>query len=202
MGPKIWVKDVITGFFIVFDNYFVVGDYVNTAGISGMVEEIGLRTTKIRDSSGELHILPNSEITQVTNSCRGKMRALVDIPLATDADIEGALTVIRQAADKVYLEMAAVIIDPPAVLGIQAINATEILNSGWSPIPKPWSSGLWKGRLRRQIKQALDETGIKMPDPRRLDDGKPAQPEGGLSNGSLSSWRCGENEKTPPLRRL
>lgn len=166
-GAQNLVKDVITGFFIVFDHYFVVGDFINTAGVSGVVEEIGLRTTKIRDGSGDLHILPNSVINQVTNSCRGKMRALVDIPLALDADVAQAVAVIQAAADKVASEMAAVIIDPPVVLGIQAITATEVLIRvvAYAKAMEQWSV---ERELRRQLKQALDDQGIKMPDPRRV----------------------------------
>lgn len=69
------VRDVITGFFILFEDLFAVGDYIRTAGVSGTVEKVGLRSTWLRDGSGELHAIPNGQITQITNCSRGQMRA-------------------------------------------------------------------------------------------------------------------------------
>lgn len=166
-GAQNLVRDVITGFFIVFDNYFVVGDYINTAGVGGIVEEIGLRTTRIRDWSGELHILPNGEITKVTNHCRGKMQAAVEIPVALDEDIDRALAVLQKAADQVGQEMADKIIDPPNVLGISSLGPTEMVIRviASTKAMEQWSV---ERELRKRLKQALDEAGIKVSDPRRV----------------------------------
>lgn len=166
-GAQNLVRDVITGFFIVFDNYFVVGDYINTADVGGIVEEIGLRTTRIRDWSGELHILPNSEITKVTNHCRGKMRAAVEIPLAPQEDIDRAISVLQEAADQVGREMADKIIDPPVVLGVQSLGPLEMVIRvvAFTKAMEQWSV---ERELRKRLKQAMDEAEIKISDPRRL----------------------------------
>jgi small conductance mechanosensitive channel len=66
IGAQSLVKDVVNGFFILFEDQFAVGDYVNIAGVTGTVEDMGLRVTKIREATGDLHIISNGEITQVT----------------------------------------------------------------------------------------------------------------------------------------
>jgi small conductance mechanosensitive channel len=66
IGAQGLVKDVVNGFFILFEDQFAVGDYVNIAGVTGTVEDMGLRVTKIREATGDLHIISNGEITQVT----------------------------------------------------------------------------------------------------------------------------------------
>src|SRR5699024_6993326 len=81
-GAQSLVKDIITGFFILFEDQFSVGDYVKIGEYEGIVEELGVRVTKIRDFSGELHIIPNSNIGAVTNRTRGAMRALVKVSVA------------------------------------------------------------------------------------------------------------------------
>ena len=66
-GAQSLVKDVITGFFILMENQYSVGDYVRVGDVTGIVEDMGVRVTKIRDLGGELHIVPNGRIEQVTN---------------------------------------------------------------------------------------------------------------------------------------
>jgi small conductance mechanosensitive channel len=66
IGAQTLVKDVVTGFFILFEDQFAVGDCVNIAGVTGTVEDMGLRVTKLREATGDLHIISNGEIRQVT----------------------------------------------------------------------------------------------------------------------------------------
>ena len=79
-GAQSLVKDVITGFFIIFEDQFSVGDYVKIGAAEGIVEEIGLRTTKIKSFTGEVHILPNGTISQVVNYSMKNSLAIVDVP--------------------------------------------------------------------------------------------------------------------------
>ena len=75
------MKDVITGFFIIFEDQFSVGDYVKIGIAEGIVEEIGLRTTKIKSFTGEIHILPNGTISQVVNYSMENSLAIVDVTI-------------------------------------------------------------------------------------------------------------------------
>lgn len=78
-GAQSLVRDVITGFFLLFEDQFAVGDHVTVAGVAGIVEEMTLRVTRVRDFGGELHIIPNGQIQQVTNHMGARMRVLLDI---------------------------------------------------------------------------------------------------------------------------
>src|SRR5690625_3614670 len=78
-GAQNLVRDVISGFFIIFEDQFSVGDYVGVAGIEGTVEEIGLRTTKVLSWTGEMNVVPNGDVTQVTNYSLHNGLAIVDI---------------------------------------------------------------------------------------------------------------------------
>lgn len=93
-GAQSLVRDVITGFFLLFEDQFAVGDHVALAGVSGVVEEMTLRVTRLRDFGGQLHIIPNGQIQQVTNFMGAKMRVLIDIKVSDDTDahcLESAL---------------------------------------------------------------------------------------------------------------
>ncbi|ATW28687.1 hypothetical protein DCMF_17005 [Candidatus Formimonas warabiya] len=166
-GAQSLVKDVITGFFIILENYFTVGEYINAAGVGGIVEEMGLRTTKIRDWSGELHIVPNSQITMVTNHCRGKARAMVDIGIAYEEDMDHAMEILQKAADKVAEEFGEVIVNAPVVLGIQDLGPSDVIIRIVAHT-KPMEQWRVERELRRRLKQALDREGIEIPYPRRV----------------------------------
>jgi len=95
-GAQNLVKDVISGFFLIFENQYNVGDYVEIAGVSGVVDEIGLRTTKVRDFGGQIHIIPNGEIKLVTNYSRGMMRALVNINISYEEDLNEVFSALEE----------------------------------------------------------------------------------------------------------
>jgi len=95
-GAQNLVKDVISGFFIIFEDQFDVGDYVTVAGITGVVEELGLRSTRIREWTGHLHTIPNGEIKMVKNYNRGSILAVVTVSISYEADIDKAIEVMRQ----------------------------------------------------------------------------------------------------------
>ncbi len=100
-GAQSLVKDIITGFFILLEDQYSVGDYIQTGSYDGVVEELGLRVTKLRAFSGELHIIPNSNIQIVTNKTRGAMRALVKVSIAYEEDIDKAIKVLQQTCDEI-----------------------------------------------------------------------------------------------------
>ncbi len=87
-GAQNLVKDVITGFFILLENRMNVGDVIQAAGVAGLVESINLRTTILRDLEGKVHIIPNGEITVVTNLTRGWARCVLDIGVAYKEDTD------------------------------------------------------------------------------------------------------------------
>src|SRR5438552_1574532 len=99
-GAQSLVKDVISGFFILFENQFGLGDVIEAAGKSGTVEKMTLRVVVLRDVYGIMHIVPNSEIKVVSNKTRGWSRAVVDVGIARDVDIDHALEIVDDEAQR------------------------------------------------------------------------------------------------------
>lgn len=161
-GSQSLVKDIIGGFFILFEDQFSVGDYVQTGQFSGVVEETGIRATHLRDWGGELHIIPNGSITAVTNFSRGKMRALVDIQVPYDEDLDRAMTVMKSVCEKVGNEFGDKIIDQPAVQGVIQFGErnTVLRVIAYTQPNEQW--GLER-ELRRQIHSAFLKEGIRTP---------------------------------------
>ena len=128
-GSQRLVQDFLTGFFIFAERQFGYGDVIQisqpgeTVGISGTVEELTLRTTTLRTLSGELVIIPNGEIRQVTNLSRDWARVVIDIPLALDADVGTASRILREIGEEIAEdeEWSALILDPPSVMGIEKV---------------------------------------------------------------------------------
>lgn len=165
-GAQNLVKDVISGFFILFENQFNVGEYVVIDEVEGTVEEIGLRTCKIRQWTGQLNIIPNGEITRVTNYNRGPMLALVMVGIAYEEDIDQAIAVLRQECEAAFREIKA-IIDLPQVLGVTDLNDSSVNICVVAPSVPGEYWGVER-ELRRRFKNVLDRAGIEIPYPRRV----------------------------------
>lgn len=122
-GAQSLVKDFITGFFMLVENSLSVGDTVEIAGKTGTVERITLRVVRLRDVDGTLHIIPNGQITTVSNQTRGWSRAVVDVMVTYESDLERALAAFRDEADQFAADptWAALLDGPPEVLGVQQL---------------------------------------------------------------------------------
>ncbi len=165
-GAQNLVRDIITGFFIIFEDQFSVGDMIRVGQFEGTVEEIGLRTTKIKSWTGEINILPNGNITEVTNFSINNSVAFVDVSIAYEGDIPKAEKVIEdlllELPDK-YEEMVA----PPELLGVQNLGPSEVVLRVVSEV-LPMKHFHISRVLRKEIKMRLDEHGIEIPYPRMV----------------------------------
>nr|WP_139186967.1 mechanosensitive ion channel family protein [Sediminibacillus halophilus] len=165
-GTQNLVRDVITGFFIIFEDQFSVGDYIQTAGIEGTVEEIGLRTTKILSWTGELHIVPNGSVDQVTNYSIHNSIAVVDVNIPYEADIPTAERIIEQLLPELpeqYPEMITV----PELLGVQTMETSHVVIRVIAEVV-PMEHWMIARVLRREIKGRLERHGIDIPLPRMV----------------------------------
>ena len=115
-GAKSLVEDIISGTFLMLEDSFVIGDDITVAGKTGIVERISLRTTTIRDYNGELHVVPNGEIRVVTNRNKNIQRALINVPIAYDADAKKAVDLLTEALKPVNDDHA--VIEDVSVWGI------------------------------------------------------------------------------------
>lgn len=159
-GAQSLVKDIISGFFILFEDQFGVGDYVSIEGMTGTVEVLGLRVTKIRDFSGDLHIIPNGSIVKVTNKSRGNMRAQVDINVSYEEDIDRVLETANKAKDE-FKESFEGLIGEPEVLGINEFgnNGLVIRVVAYTEPMKQWEA---ERILRKTIKSCFDNENIRI----------------------------------------
>ena len=163
-GAQSLVKDIITGFFILLEDQYSVGDYVQISDMYGIVEELGLRVTKIRAFSGDLHIIPNGSIDIVTNSSRGEMRALVVVSISNEEDIESAISVLTKAME-VFKDNEA-IVDGPSVLGVSNIGEYNIDINIWAKTKSMEQWGIER-QIRKAAIEALQKAKIKRPYPKR-----------------------------------
>lgn len=165
-GAQSLVKDIITGFFIVFEDQFAVGDYVKIGQFEGTVEEIGLRTTKIKNWTGEVHILPNSSIIEVTNYSLHNSIAVVDVSIAYEEDIDRAEQMIQEYLKTIENKYEE-IVSPPEVLGVQMLGSSDVMIRIIAET-LPMNHVKIARVLRKEVKQYLDEHGIEIPYPRMV----------------------------------
>lgn len=123
-GAQSLVKDVITGFFIIFEDQFAVGDVIKSGEYRGTVEVIGLRTTRVRGFNGEIYIIPNGLITSVTNFSLSNSLAVVDLPVKNEQQLQDTITLIQAALSNI-MDRCPDVKGTPDVLGIQSLSTSE-----------------------------------------------------------------------------
>lgn len=154
-GAQSLVKDIMTGFFIILEDQFAVGDVIQTGTLKGTVEMIGLRSTRLVSWTGEVHIIPNGVFSNITNYSVGKSRAVVDVPFSTDKELEATTAILKNAMLKLAAENEA-ISEPPTVIGIQSLTATEFLLRIVSECP-PGSKSEFERLIQSYVKVALEQ---------------------------------------------
>lgn len=160
-GAQSLVKDIITGFFILLEDQFAVGDYVQISSFEGIVEELGMRVTRLRDFNGELHIIPNGEIQVITNRTRGSMRALVNFSIAYEEDIDRAIRVIERVCQEIA-DSNPTIVDGPNVAGVNSLGSSgiDIRVVAMTEAMEQWAV---ERELRKKVKEAFDRENIEIP---------------------------------------
>jgi small conductance mechanosensitive channel len=166
-GAQSLVKDIFTGFFILFEDQYGVGDYVTIGNMTGTIEDIGLRITKIRAFNGDLHIIPNGEVKTVTNHSRGNSLAMIDIGIAYEADAGRAISVLKNTTEGYYNNNPESIIEKPEVLGIIKLNESEVVIRTIVKT-KPLQHWETERALRKLILEAFKEQEIEIPYQKRI----------------------------------
>lgn len=165
IGAQSLVKDIINGFFIIFEDQYGVGDHVTIGVYSGIVENIGIRATTLKDFSGDIHNIPNGSVVEVTNHSRYDMRFIVDVEIAYEEDIDNTINIITNTCKKFQKSNGEDIRENIEVLGAISLNASGVTIRvvGKS---KPLSQWKMEIELRKEIKKSLDEAGIEIPYPK------------------------------------
>jgi len=141
-------------------------DILCNKDVTGVVDEVGLRTSKVREWTGQLHTIPNGEIGKVTNFNRGKMMALVTVGIAYEEDIDKAIEVMRKASEKAQQELES-LVEVPIVQGVvELADSAVVIRAIANTVPgEQWAM---ERELRKRYKQALDANDIEIPYPRRV----------------------------------
>ena len=164
-GAQSLIKDVITGFFILFEGLVRVGDVIEVGGHTGVVEAIGLRVTKLRLFNGAQRIVPNGDLTQFANYNRGWARAVVDVGVTYDTDVRRALATLERVGREWATE-TGLGLDAPLAQGIVRFGET---GAGLRLSVKVTPAGREDAEsdLRRRIKEAFDHEGLALAAPQR-----------------------------------
>lgn len=165
-GAQSLVKDVITGFFIIFEDQFGVGDYIKINGAEGTVVEIGLRTTKINGGTGEQFIIPNGSIGEVVNYSVNNSKIFIDLQMTSDADFERAESIIKKYLESlpdVHKELVTV----PAFLGVQNVKGTEVTIRIVAETLPQQQYGVAR-TIRRDVTKLFEENNIPMSHPKMM----------------------------------
>jgi small conductance mechanosensitive channel len=168
-GAQSIVKDFLSGFFMLVEDQYAVGDIIDVGEAAGVVEGITLRTTQLRDVNGTLWYVPNGEIARVANKSQQWARAVLDIEVAYDTDIDHARRVIKTVADGVWREhlVKATIIEEPEIWGVESFGESAIairLVVKTEP-GEQWTTAR---EIRGRLVKAFATEGIEIPFPQRV----------------------------------
>lgn len=169
VGAQGLVKDFITGFFIILEDQYAVGDYIVSGEMAGTVEEITFRVTKLRDASGVLHIIPNSGISRVSNYTRGYMQAVINVPVPYEADIGIVLSLLEEAARDIA--SMPQVVESPKVLGVVDLKPGEVVVRVVAKTV-PLEQGQVETAYRQRVKVLFETAKVPAPAPVRLSRGR------------------------------
>lgn len=176
-GAQRLVRDVLNGIFVLVEDQYAIGDFVHLADKEGIVEDISLRRTVIRDFNGVVHHIPHGEITTVSNLGLGYSRVNIDVPLAYRADLDKAIAVIDRVGEELAADpnFAERLISAPKFLRVEEFrdNAVVLKVVGDTKRLEQWAAG---GELRRRLLRAFVEEGIPLagqPEPAAAESAPP-----------------------------
>jgi small-conductance mechanosensitive channel len=168
-GAQNLVKDVISGFFIILENQYRIGDAIEVAGVSGLVESVSLRKTVLRDLEGKVHTIPNGEIKIVSNLSKEWSRSVLDVGISYREDVDQVIDLLAQIGRELETEepYKSAILGPLQILGIEKFGESQlVIRMMVKTVPlKQWEVGR---ELRKRIKNRFDEKGIQLPFPHRI----------------------------------
>lgn len=168
LGAQTLIKDFIGGLLILIENQYAVGDVIQVGNVSGSVERLTLRTTHVRNVNGNLHIVPNGDVRTVANVTREWSRAMVDIGVAYEEDLERVVTVLEQEVDAFVddPDFGPQLLERPKVLAPLSLGdwAMTVRVMVKTPAGKQWGVAM---ELRKRILAACKRENVELPYPRQ-----------------------------------
>jgi small conductance mechanosensitive channel len=163
-GAQELVKDFIAGMFMLMEDQYGVGDVIDTGAAVGTVEAVTLRITRLRDVDGRVWYVRNGTITRIGNESQGWSRALVDIPVAYDADIPGMRDLLKTVADDLWEDpdfRNVAVVEEPQVYGLEQISDKAMIFRITAKTVPAHQAKVAR-ELRMRVKSALDRAGVAL----------------------------------------
>lgn len=169
LGAQSLIKDVIGGFFIILEDQFGVGDVIQVGTASGLVEFLSLRRTGLRGLDGSLIVVPNGDIRTVTNMTKEWSRAMIDVGISYDDDVDQAIEVLKGLVDGIERDplIGDAILAPAEITGVEALGDYQV-TLRLLVKTRPMEQWRVQRELRRRIKLAFAEAGITIPYPHNV----------------------------------
>jgi moderate conductance mechanosensitive channel len=168
-GGQYLIRDLISGFFIILENQYRIGDVVSFDGTAGLVEDISLRMTTLRNQDGTVHHIPHGEIKKVSNLSKDFARINLNIGVAYNSDLEHVIRVVNRVGNEMAEDavLKPNIIKPPQFLRVEDFGDSAIIIKilGETQPLMQWDL---TGELRKRLKVAFDKEGIEIPFPQRV----------------------------------
>ena len=168
LGAQSLIKDLIGGILIIIENQYAVGDSIVVGTVSGEVERITLRTTQVRSLNGDLCVVPNGEVRVLANQTRDWARAVVDVGIAYEEDLDRALIVLEQGAAAFAQDPAFEpdLLESPQVLGVHSLGDSAVMVRivAKTQPGKQWATGR---ALRKSLLATCEQGGVSLPYPRQ-----------------------------------
>ncbi|HQY99617.1 MAG TPA: mechanosensitive ion channel family protein [Propionicimonas sp.] len=163
-GAQSLVKDFLSGIFMIMEDQYGVGDLVNTGEVTGTVEEVGLRVTRLRDATGTVWYVRNGEILRIGNQSQGWSTAIVDVPVAYDEDGAKVIGILETVAAEMATDpdYADVLLDKPTVAGVNAVTATAMTIRMMAKTATNQHWAVQRSLLERSL-AALGKAGVRSP---------------------------------------
>lgn len=164
-GAQELVRDIISGFFLIFDGVIETGDFITVDQITGQVDSVGIRVTQIRSFDGKLWYVPNGKIQIVGNMSRDWVRAIANVSLAYEEDVARGMTALQEIGEAWAADNPELCVEPPEVQGVVGLgdSSVNVRLVGKVAAAQHWAV---EREWLRRIKDAFDEQGIEIPFPR------------------------------------
>lgn len=166
LGAQPLINDVVSGLFILFERLYLVGDFIETGSARGVVELVQLRTTRVRDPDGQLHILRNGQLGDVINFSKGYTNAVVEVGVAFDSNLDHVYSVLGKAGDELKANNPDVL-KSTIVQGLNDFGESQLTIRTVTRV-KPGRHRPIARQYRKLIKEAFDREGIEIPFERRV----------------------------------
>jgi small conductance mechanosensitive channel len=160
LGAQDMMKDIISGFSILFEGYYLIGDYVKIDGYEGYVVELDILNTRLRDENGQVHIIRNGKVSSVSNFSKEYTNAVVEILVALETDLDHVERIVKEVGEEVTAD--EYVLEPTMIDGVLSIDAAGILIRTVTRVA-PGKHKVVGRRVRQVLKRSLDRENIETP---------------------------------------